>query len=122
GLAGILLSDRDGAQGAAAWFRGGRGAHPLRGSRGRRVEGLSGRGSPRAVDGAAFEPGPMEALNPKRAMAKALPATRGGEGVGEWGWRQPLLMGLALAVITAVPYVYAYLAQPHGQVFMGFFF
>ena len=64
----------------------------------------------------------MEALNPKRAMAKALPATRGGEGVGEWGWRQPLLMGLALAVITAVPYVYAYLAQPHGQVFMGFFF
>ena len=37
-------------------------------------------------------------------------------------WRIPLLTGLAIAVVTAVPYVYAYLAQPHGQVFMGFFY
>jgi len=64
----------------------------------------------------------MEALTPKRAVAKALPAARGGEGVGRWEWQLPLYMGLALAVVTAVPYAYAYLAQPHGQVFMGFFF
>jgi len=37
-------------------------------------------------------------------------------------WRLPLLTGLALAIVTAVPYAYAYAAQPHGQVFMGFFF
>jgi hypothetical protein len=37
-------------------------------------------------------------------------------------WRLPLLMGLALAVITAIPYVYAYAVQPQGQVFLGFFY
>ena len=37
-------------------------------------------------------------------------------------WRVPLLTGLALAVITAVPYLYAYAVQPHGQVFLGFFY
>src|SRR6202158_3351707 len=37
-------------------------------------------------------------------------------------WRLPLLTGLALALVTAMPYAYAYAAQPHGQVFMGFFF
>lgn len=37
-------------------------------------------------------------------------------------WRLPLLMGLALAVVTAVPYVYAYLVQPPGHVFAGFFY
>ena len=37
-------------------------------------------------------------------------------------WRIPLLTGLAIAVVTAVPYVYGYLAQPHGHVFMGFFY
>jgi len=37
-------------------------------------------------------------------------------------WRLPLLTGLALAIVTAVPYVYAYAVQPHGQVFMGFFY
>jgi hypothetical protein len=37
-------------------------------------------------------------------------------------WRLPLLTGLALAVVTAVPYVYAYAAHPPGQVFMGFFY
>src|SRR5438552_8134200 len=54
-----------------------------------------------------------------------------GERVGERGvdkrsaiasWRLPLLTGLALAIVTAVPYVYAYAVQPHGQVFMGFFY
>ena len=41
-------------------------------------------------------------------------------GLGDW--RLPLLTGLVLAVVTAVPYVYAYAVQPHGQVFMGFFY
>jgi hypothetical protein len=37
-------------------------------------------------------------------------------------WRLPVLTGLALAVITAVPYAYAYLVQSPGHVFMGFFY
>jgi hypothetical protein len=37
-------------------------------------------------------------------------------------WRFPLVLGLALAVITAIPYVYAYLVQPPGHVFVGFFY
>ena len=37
-------------------------------------------------------------------------------------WRVPLLTGLALAVVTAIPYLYAYAVQPHDQVFMGFFY
>jgi hypothetical protein len=37
-------------------------------------------------------------------------------------WRVPLLTGLALAIVTAVPYLYAYAVQPHSQVFMGFFY
>ena len=38
------------------------------------------------------------------------------------GWKVPLLTGLAIAVVTALPYLYAYVVQPHGQVFMGFFY
>ena len=56
-----------------------------------------------------------------------------GERVGERGvarepervrtsWRLPLLVGLALAVITAIPYLYAYAVQPPGHVFVGFFY
>ncbi len=37
-------------------------------------------------------------------------------------WRLPLAMGLVLAVVTAVPYVYGYIVQPPGHVFMGFFY
>jgi hypothetical protein len=37
-------------------------------------------------------------------------------------WKIPLLTGLAIAVVTAMPYLYAYAVQPHGQVFMGFFY
>ena len=37
-------------------------------------------------------------------------------------WRLPLLMGLVLAVVTALPYLYGYAVQPHGQVFLGFFY
>jgi hypothetical protein len=42
------------------------------------------------------------------------------EALGEW--RLPLLMGLVLAVVTAIPYVYAYAVQPAGHVFGGFFY
>jgi hypothetical protein len=37
-------------------------------------------------------------------------------------WRLPLLVGLALAAVTAIPYVYAYAVQPSGHVFVGFFY
>ena len=37
-------------------------------------------------------------------------------------WRLPLLLGLALAAVTAIPYVYASLVQPPGHVFVGFFY
>src|SRR2546428_9326779 len=37
-------------------------------------------------------------------------------------WRLPLLTGLALAVVTAIPYLYAYAVQPSGHVFVGFFY
>ena len=37
-------------------------------------------------------------------------------------WRIPLVTGLVLAVVTTVPYLYAYAVQPHNQVFMGFFY
>src|ERR1700737_1078817 len=37
-------------------------------------------------------------------------------------WRLPVLTGLALAIVTAIPYVYGYLVQPQGHVFMGFFY
>ena len=33
-----------------------------------------------------------------------------------------LVLGLALAIVTLLPYVYAHLAQPPGRTFMGFFF
>jgi len=49
--------------------------------------------------------------------------------LGRWSWqlgwehwRLPLITGLALAVVTAVPYLYAYAVQPSGHVFMGFFY
>ncbi len=37
-------------------------------------------------------------------------------------WRLPLITGFVLALVTAVPYVYAYAVQPPGHVFMGFFY
>src|SRR5437868_3820885 len=37
-------------------------------------------------------------------------------------WRLPLLLGFALAVVTAIPYLYAYGVQPSGRVFVGFFY
>jgi len=52
--------------------------------------------------------------------AVAAPAGAVRKGLGEW--TLPLATGLVLALVTAVPYVYGYLAQPHGQVFLGFFY
>jgi hypothetical protein len=37
-------------------------------------------------------------------------------------WRLPLILGAALAALTAVPYIYAYAVQPPGHVFVGFFY
>jgi hypothetical protein len=37
-------------------------------------------------------------------------------------WRLPLVIGLLLAIVTAIPYVYAYAVQTPGHVFMGFFY
>jgi hypothetical protein len=37
-------------------------------------------------------------------------------------WRIPLITGLVLAAVTALPYVYAYAVEPPGHVFMGFFY
>ena len=45
-------------------------------------------------------------------------STRGSLG----DWRLPLVMGLVLAVITAIPYLYAYAVEPAGHVFGGFFY
>jgi hypothetical protein len=54
-------------------------------------------------------------------------APKAGVGARSWqrglaAWRLPLLTGLALAVVTAIPYAYAYLVQPPGHVFTGFFY
>jgi hypothetical protein len=68
----------------------------------------------------------------KEALVEGFPAS--GEGgaerrMGRWSWqslweswRLPLLTGLALAIVTALPYLYAYAVQPPGHVFMGFFY
>jgi hypothetical protein len=54
--------------------------------------------------------------------ASAPPATRAEGAVSRrlpplWLW-----LGIGLALITLLPYVYAHLAQPPGRTFMGFFF
>ena len=55
---------------------------------------------------------------------EAVPAATAAAAIRSWdrGWLLPLLLGVVLAAVTAIPYVYAYLAQPAGQVFMGFIF
>jgi hypothetical protein len=62
------------------------------------------------------DPPVSAAARPHPALRADLPSTWGGQ------WRIPLLTGLALAVVTAIPYVYAYFVQPQGHVFMGFFY
>lgn len=51
----------------------------------------------------------------------AIPAPKAPSRSGR-EWLLPLGTGLALAVVTGLPYLYAYAVQPHGQVFMGFFY
>ena len=58
----------------------------------------------------------MEAV--KAGPVVTIEAARPGLG----RWNLPLMTGLALAIVTAMPYLYAYAVQPHGQVFMGFFY
>jgi len=62
----------------------------------------------------------MEALEVKNRPLPNPPRIAGRETF--FLWTVPLLTGLALAVVTTLPYLYGYLAQPHGQVFMGFFY
>jgi len=67
-----------------------------------------------------------------KTLEKVLPtggevAAQPPEGVspppGRWAdWRLPLILGAALAAITAIPYLYAYAVQPSGHVFVGFFY
>ena len=79
------------------------------------------------MDRAAIEFGEMKAIekvsSPRRGEV-ALKASEGRttrrEGFAEW--RLPLIVGLVLAVVTAIPYVYAYAGQPPGHVFVGFFY
>ena len=52
----------------------------------------------------------------------AAPNAGGGRRFASNDWTLPLGMGLVLAVVTALPYLFAYLVQPHGHVFMGFFY
>ena len=57
------------------------------------------------------------------AALRTATSPRGGEVKSTLAeWRLPLVVGLALAVLTAIPYVYAYAVQPNGQVFVGFFY
>ena len=58
----------------------------------------------------------------KEAALPARPATRGAAWSWVNEWRLPMVMGLVLAGVTAIPYVYAYAVQPSGHVFMGFFY
>jgi hypothetical protein len=62
------------------------------------------------------DPPVSAAVRPHPALGADLPSKWGGE------WRLPLLTGLALAVVSAIPYAYAYAVQPQGHVFMGFFY
>jgi hypothetical protein len=59
---------------------------------------------------------------PRGEVAAQPPEGPRGLGTAVAGWRLPLLTGLALAVVTAIPYLYAYAVQPSGHVFVGFFY
>jgi hypothetical protein len=70
----------------------------------------------------------------KTEIAQVRPSPLAGEGGAERRvgasvrqsglaeWRLPILIGLALALVTAIPYAYGYAVQPSGHVFMGFFY
>jgi hypothetical protein len=65
----------------------------------------------------------LEKVPPPAALRAAPPHASGVGAPGGFGeWRLPLLVGVALAAITAIPYVAAYISQPAGHVFVGFFY
>src|SRR5690242_8154925 len=65
----------------------------------------------------------LEKRSPPAALRAVPPhASEVGSAGGIGEWRLPLLVGIALAAITAIPYVAAYLSQPSGHVFVGFFY
>lgn len=63
---------------------------------------------------------PLAAGGAETAHAGRVEVSAWGESLKDW--RLPLLTGLALAVITALPYVNGYIVQPPGRAFMGFFY
>src|SRR5207248_9325763 len=129
---GVLVSDRDGPPHRAARLPGGRGADRVRGPNRRRVEGVAGGDPPSLVDGGPPEDDPMKTMenvfspsSPRSGEVAAKPpegqfSRRLSPALAEW--RLPLLMGLVLAIVTAIPYVYAYAVQPPSHVFIGFFY
>src|SRR5438128_7495654 len=128
-IPGLLLPDRDGPSHGPPRLPGGRGAHPVRGSRRRRVEGFPRRDQPRAVDRAPLGHVEMKTMEEAKFTSPLAGEVGAKRREGVWvtripwrKWRLPLLMGLALAIVTAIPYVYAYAVQSPGHVFLGFFY
>jgi len=66
----------------------------------------------------------LETVSPSPPGALRAPTSPTAGEVKPWlsEWRLPLVLGLVLAVVTAIPYVYAYAVQTPGHVFMGFFY
>lgn len=54
------------------------------------------------------------------AVSEAVAAPSVRKGLGDW--KIPIATGIVLALVTATPYVVGYVVQPHGQVFLGFFY
>src|SRR6266571_7454 len=64
-----------------------------------------------------------ETPSPPQALGRSgREAAREGTSGRASEWRLPIGVGVALAVITAIPYAAAYLSQPSGHVFVGFFY
>ena len=66
----------------------------------------------------------MKTMEPAAAaVGRRLPVVRD-DVRSRWRgeWRLPIVLGAVLATVTAIPYAAAYLSQPHGQVFVGFFY
>jgi hypothetical protein len=61
----------------------------------------------------------LERTSPPEAL-RAASSPRSGEMKSSW--RLPFILGAVLAVVTAIPYVSAYLSQPAGHDFVGFFY
>ncbi len=65
----------------------------------------------------------MEKVLPTGGEVAAQPPEGATPLAGRWAdWRLPLILGAALAALTAIPYIYGYAVQPSGHVFVGFFY